>query len=110
MRAARLVCEERKTIEQGWQIAREEKQQQHLRAEKLLEACRLQMAARKLRLVCPEMSMAEASAALHESQFDEDLALDLFFQGRITLERVDREATPPSEELAQTEDFPALSQ
>lgn len=112
LRAARLVCEEGKTIAQGWQIAREERQQQQERAAKLLEACRLQMAARKLRLVCPEMSMAEASAALRESLFDEDLAFDLFYQGAITIDKVDNEARQPSdgEDSAQKEDFPTLSQ
>merc|ERR1711904_377590 len=54
LRAARLVCEEGKTIEQGWDVAREERQKQEERAAKLREACRLQMAARKLRIVCPE--------------------------------------------------------
>jgi len=111
LRAASLVCEEKKTVEEGWRIARDERQQQEQRAAKLLEACRLQMAARKLRLVCPEMSMAEASAALRESQYDEDLALDLYFQGAVTVDTDSKESSRPSEseESAQPEDFPSLN-
>jgi len=113
LRAARLVCEEGKTIEQGWQIAREERQLKEQRAAKLLEACRLQMAARKLRLVCPEMSIEEACAALHQSQFDEDLALDLFYQGAIAVERVGSEIERPISEdnvrPAHKEEFPMLN-
>lgn len=110
LRAARLVCEEGKTIEQGWQISREERQQKEQRAAKLLEACRLQMAARKLRVVCPEMSMEEASAALRESQFDEDLALDLFYQGAIIVEKRSNESEQATDSVEEKEDFPMLSQ
>jgi len=111
LRAACLVCEERKSIADSWRMATEERQQQQQRAAKLLEACRLQNAARKLRLACPEMSMAEASAALRESQFDEDLALDLYFQGAIVVERVGTGSmrTIESEQPKQPDEFPTLS-
>lgn len=107
LRTARLVCEEGKTIEQGWQIAREERQ----RAEKLREACRLQLCARKLCVICPEMTLAEASAALQQSNMDEDQALDLFYQGAIVLQKDDAE--PRSTEAQKSEEkteFPTLSQ
>jgi len=109
LRAARLVSEEGKTIEEGWRIATNERQKQEQRNATLLEACRLQMAARKLRLVCPEMTMEEASDALRASDFDEDLALDLFYQGAIFAERSEPEQPKDSVEPAQKEDFPILS-
>jgi hypothetical protein len=109
LRAARLVCEEGKTVEQGWQVAREERQ----RAEKLKEACRLQMAARKLCVVCPEMNLALAAAALQQSEMDEDLALDLFYQGAIAIEKVDKEPRSTdkgNDDTAVKQDFPVLKE
>jgi hypothetical protein len=109
LRSARLVCEEGKTIEQGWQIAKEERQ----RAEKLKEACRLQMAARKLCVVCPEMNLAVAVAALQQSEMDEDQALDLFYQGGIATQNVDtkqRSADSIDRDTAVHKDFPVLQE
>eukprot|EP00746_Dinoflagellata_sp_MGD_P140077 gnl/MRDRNA2_/MRDRNA2_73390_c0_seq2.p1 gnl/MRDRNA2_/MRDRNA2_73390_c0~~gnl/MRDRNA2_/MRDRNA2_73390_c0_seq2.p1 ORF type:complete len:323 (+),score=53.92 gnl/MRDRNA2_/MRDRNA2_73390_c0_seq2:103-969(+) len=108
-RAAGLVCQEGTTVEQAWQKAKEERQ----RAEKLKEACRLQMAARKLCVVCPEMNLALAVAALQQSEMDEDRALDLFYQGAIVIQNDDkkqRSADSIEQDRAVHNDFPVLKE
>jgi hypothetical protein len=56
--------------------------------------------------------MEEACVALRESQLDEDITLDLFYQGNIVIEKGGREVEQPKDnvEPAQKEEFPTLSQ